>query len=407
MFIDEVYINVLLGFLSALLVCGLFFWWYYIKKEREFQKLRYESRGLVDRLQEQKEQNHSLTLTLSTYKERLEQMNQSKLLMKEEFENIAHHILRKNSADLTQQNSHNLHNIIHPFKEDMQALHTQLAAYYDKESKERFSLTKEVKQLQQLNQQISQDAHDLTNALKGNNKLQGDWGEMVLERVLESSGLKRGREYLIQPSFNNKKGERFRPDVLIKLPENRDVIIDSKVSLKSYENYYHDRENQSIKPFINSIHTHIKQLSNKSYQNLEGLDSLDLVLMFVPIEGALLLAQEHDNNLFMTAYQKNIFLVSPSTLLPVLRIIENSWRIEYQNKNAKVIAKKAGEMYDKFSNFVLEMQKIDTALHKAQDAYDDAFKKLSNGKGNLMQKAQDLKSLEGVVHTKEIKENTK
>ena len=226
---------------------------------------------------------------------------------------------------------------------------------------------------------------------------------MILERVLESSGLKKGREYSTQKAYGNEKGEHLRPDVIVNLPDKKQVIIDSKVSLKSYENYYTDNQNSDkhLKAFSDSLNTHIKLLSDKSYQDLEGVNSLDFVLLFIPIEGAFMLASEHEKELFSRAYQKNIIIVSPSTLLAVLRVIENSWRFEYQNKNAKIIAKKAGDLYDKFYGFVQEMQKIDSSLQKAKDSYDDAFKKLSTGKGNLMNRANELKALEGVTHTKE------
>ncbi len=396
MFIDEFYVNVLLGFLSALLLFGIFFWWFY-------QKVMYESRVLENRLYKKKEEVQKLSLMLSTYKERIAQVSSHKQAMHQEFENMAHGILSQNSEALSRHNAQNLHNILNPFKEHVKAFHDRLENYYTAESKERYSLTKEIHNLQALNLQISEDAINLTNALKGDNKLQGDWGEMILERVLESSGLKKGREYSTQKSYENDKGERLRPDVIINLPEKKQVIIDSKVSLKSYENYYTDSENSEkhLSLFLDSLNSHIKSLSAKSYQNLEGVNSLDFVLLFIPIEGAFNLAGEKDRDLFARAYQKSIIVVSPSTLLAVLRVIENSWRFEYQNKNAKVIAKKAGDLYDKFSGFITEMQKIEHSLQKAKDSYDDAFKKLSTGKGNLMNRANELKALEGVASSKE------
>ena len=396
MLIDEFYINVLLGFLSALLLCSGFFWWFY-------QKLSYESRVLENRLYQREQELQKLSLMLSTYKERIAQISNHKETMRQEFENIAHSILSQNSKDLNRQNSRDLHQIIDPFKEHIKNFHDRLESYYNSESKERYSLTKEIQSLQALNLQISEDAINLTNALKGDNKLQGDWGEMILERVLESSGLKKGREYSIQTSYENDKKESYRPDVVINLPDNKQVIIDSKVSLKSYEKYHSesiDRE-QHLDSFMKSLYNHIKSLSMKSYHNLEGVNSLDFVLLFIPIEGAFNLAGENDKTFFAKAYQKNIIIVSPSTLLAVLRVIENSWRFEYQNKNAKIIAKKAGDLYDKFSGFVEEMHKIDYSLQKAKESYDNAFKKLSSGKGNLMNRAKELKALEGVNSSKE------
>ena len=406
MFIDEFYINSLIGFLVGILLFGLYFWFYDQKQRERLGKKHHESRALAQELSHKDQELQKLRLELTTYKERIAQSENSKLQMRQEFENIAHQILTQSSNTLSKQNHHYLDALMKPFKDDIKSFHDRIEDYYFDESKERFSLTKEIQNLQALNQQISQDALNLTDALKGNNKIQGDWGEMVLERLLEGSGLKNGREYSIQKSLKNDKKELFRPDVIIHLPKNRDVIIDSKVSLKSYEAYYHDRSKEAkhAKEFLDSLKRHITMLSDKSYQNLEGIQSLDFVLMFIPIDAALLLAQELDKQLLHYAYQKNVILVSPSTLMAVLRIIENGWRFEYQNKNAQLIAKKAGDLYDKFYNFIQEMQKIDSSLKRAQEAYDDAFKKLSTGKGNLMTKSQELKSLEGVGSKHKLKE---
>jgi len=394
MFIDESYINILLGFFLALLFCALFLWWF-------IQKASYESRALQHTLQRKNEELQSAKLSLSTYKERLAQTMHNQAGMKQEFEHIAQRILTENRAALSKENRVNLDNIINPFKENMRAFHDRVESYYHDESKERYSLTKEIHNLQKLNLRMSEDAINLTNALKGDNKIQGDWGEVILERVLENSGLKKEREYKIQTSYKSSTGERLRPDVIVQLPDDKQVIIDSKVSLKSYERYHHDKHHQEEhqKAFIYSIKSHIKLLSQKSYHKLEGINSLDFVLLFIPIEGAFLLAQELEKNLYEYAYQKNIILVSPSTLLAVLRVIENSWRIEYQNKNAQEIAKKAGDLSAKFENFILEMHKIENALEKAQTAYHDAFKKLSTGKGNLITRANDLKMMEGIEDT--------
>ncbi len=396
MFIDELYINVLLGFFGALLLFGAFFWWY-------VQKNALESRALRHQLLRKNEELQSVKLSLHTYKERLAQTTQYQGKLKEEFEHVAQRILTESRVALTQENRVSLDTIINPFKENIKAFHDRVESYYIDESKERYSLTNEIHNLQKLNQRISEDAINLTNALKGDNKVQGDWGEMILERVLENSGLKKEREYRVQPSYHDKDGERFRPDVVVQLPDNKHIIIDSKVSLKSYERYHHDKSKQAEhkKAFIYSVKNHIKELSQKSYHNLEGVNSLDFVLLFIPIEGAFSLLQEGEERLYEQAYQKNIILVSPSTLLAVLRVIENSWRIEYQNKNAKVIAKKAGDLYAKFESFVTQMQKIDVSLQKAKSSYDDAFKKLSTGRGNLIDRTNELKELEGVV-TKEV-----
>jgi DNA recombination protein RmuC len=300
-----------------------------------------------------------------------------------------------------------MQNIINPFKQNIKEFNEKIENYYLSESKERFSLTKEIKNLKELNYKISQDAINLTNALKGDNKLQGNWGELILQRVLENSGLKEGREYEIQKEYRDKNDDKYRPDVIVHLPDKKHIIIDSKVSLIAYEKYFNENssiedKNNYLKEFLNSINLHIRSLSSKSYQELKTINSLDYVLMFIPIEGAFMLALDKDRDLYNRAYQYNIILVSQSTLLVVLRTIENSWRFEYQNKNAQIIAKKAGDLYDKFAGFLEEMQKIDNSLHKAQQSYNDAFKKLSSGKGNLMNRANELKELEGVYNKKSL-----
>ncbi len=398
MFIDEFYIDIMLGFFTAVLLLGILFWWFY-------QKITTASRVLEEKLYYREKEVHELSLLLSTYKERISQISSNKALMRQEFENIAHAVLSQNALSQNREHKQHLHNIIDPFKEHIKAFHDRLEHYYSAEAKERYSLTKEIENLQALNLQISEDAINLTNALKGDNKVQGDWGEMILERILESSGLRKGYEYRVQESYSNEKGERLRPDIVIELPEKRQVIIDAKVSLKSYERYhsYHDDKEKYLLGFIESLRQHITSLSQKSYQHLKGINSLDFVLLFIPIEGAFQLLSQKDRDLFLKAYQKNIIIVSPSTLLVVLRVIENAWRFEYQNKNAKIIAKKAGDMYDKFSGFIAEMQKIEHSLQKAQSAYEEAFKKLSTGKGNLMNRASELKALEGVSSVKESK----
>ncbi len=396
MFIDEFYINFLLGFFTALFILGLFFWHFYQKSLAESRVLAYDNK-------EKDATIRTLELSLTTYKERLSQHHNIKEQMYQEFSNIANNIIAHNSNTLARHNQQNIDAIIKPFKEHIDAYHDRLESFYNLESKERFSLTKEIQSLQALNQQISQDAINLTNALKGNNKIQGDWGEMILERILENSGLQKGREYVIQESFKDEQAKLLRPDVIIKLPENREVIIDAKVSLTAYERYYHDDQakEKHLKDFLSSLQAHIKLLSSKKYQKIDGIETLDFVLLFIPIEGAFSLAQTSDNNLWQKAYKHDIILVSPSTLMAVLRVIENAWRFEKQNKNAKLIAKKAGDLYDKFYNFTLEMQKIERSLNKAQESYHDAFKKLSAGKGNLMQRAKELKGLEDLEEFEE------
>ncbi len=388
---DDFYLNFFIGFLTALLIGFGLFWRYYNTKERE-------NRALISAYQ-------AIEIEYAVAQEKLNNIQNSNLQLKEQFENIAHSILEKNSKKMLYENQTNLSQILQPFKENINAFNQKIESYYHDESKERFSLIKEIEKLQSLNQKISDDANNLTNALKGDNKIQGDWGEYILERVLESSGLKKGREYEIQKEFQSVIGEKVRPDVIVHLPDKKDIIIDSKLSLNAYEKFHssqniQDREENLVK-HLHSIKTHIRQLSTKRYHDIPSINTLDFVLMFIPIEAAFLLAVEKDRTLYEKAYAQNIIIVSPSTLLAVLRTIQNSWRYEYQNKNAQMIAKKAGDMHDKFVSFVDEMLLVEKALSKAQTSYEDAFKKLSTGKGNLINRSKALKELDGVYHKKE------
>ncbi len=380
---DDFFINYFIGFFSALLLFFGFFWIY-------FQKNEQKGRAVIKRFYELKVENARLE----------EQLQSSKNLhdmLRVEFENIANNIMVKNSKI-----SHtHMESILQPFKENIREFNQKIEHYYKSESNERFSLIKEIEKLRVLNSQISQDAINLTKALKGDNKIQGDWGEYILERILESSGLKRGREYEIQKEFKDENRRSLRPDVIIHLPEKKDIVVDSKLSLTAYEMYHSCSDNQReiyLQKHLNSINTHIKLLSQKEYEKRLDINTLDFVLMFIPIESAFLLAIEMDRDLYERAYSQNIILVSPSTLLAVLRTIQNSWRWEYQNKNAQLIAKKAGDMHDKFISFINEMQNVESSLLKAQNSYNSAFKKLSSGKGNLINRAKELRELDGVYH---------
>jgi DNA recombination protein RmuC len=388
---DDFYLNFFIGFLTALLFGFGFFWRYYIKKEKESRALY---RAYYD-----------VKTKLAVSNEKINSIENTNSQLKEQFENIAHSILEKNSKKMLYENQTSMAQILQPFKENITDFNKKIETYYHDETKERFSLIKEIEKLQILNQKISNEANNLANALKGDNKIQGDWGEYILERVLESSGLKKGREYEIQKEYSSNSGEKLRPDVIVHLPDKKDIIIDSKLSLISYERFHSsknqlEREEHLVK-HLNSIKTHIRQLSNKRYQDIPNINTLDFVLMFIPIEAAFLLAVEKDRTLYERAYEKNIIIVSPSTLLAVLRTIQNSWRYEYQNKNAQLIAKKAGDMHDKFVSFVNQMLDVEKALTKAQSSYEDAFKKLSSGKGNLINRSRELKELDGVYHKKE------
>lgn len=337
--------------------------------------------------------------------EKLALLNDAGERLKLEFRNLADRIFEDKSQKFTDQNRASLDSVLTPVRDQLREFKKKIEDVYDKESKERVSLFHEIVHLKALNQKISEDAVNLTNALKGQSKTQGAWGELILERILEESGLHKGREYEPQATFADEAGGRFRPDVIVHLPEGRDVIIDSKVSLTAYERYCaattEVKRQQRLREHLISVRTHIKGLSEKRYEELTGVRSLDFVLMFLPVEGAFWIVMENDPSLFNDAFAKNIMLVGPSTLLATLRIIQNIWRHEDQHRNALLIAKKAGDLYDKFAGFVDSLEDIGQKIGKAREAYDRAHSQLASGKGNLIRRAEELKTL-GVVSKKSL-----
>jgi len=330
-------------------------------------------------------------------REKIALLEQAEKNMTAAFENLANRIIEEKSKKFTEQNKINIGEVLNPLREQLGDFKKKIEDVYDKESKDRVSLHHEITSLKSLNEQMSKDAINLTRALKGDSKKRGNWGEVILERVLEDSGLKNGREYETQGSFRDENGKLYYPDVVVHLPDNKDVVIDSKVSLNAYERYFSTEDDnerkQALSEHLNSIRTHVSGLQGKNYDELLRLNSLDMVLMFVPIEPALMLAFEHDENLYQDAFKKGIFLVSPSTLTMNLHIIHNMWRYEYQNQNAQEIAKRAGDMYDKFVGFVDALEDIGDKLGKAQTAYQTAHNRLTDGKGNLVGKAEAIRNL--------------
>ena len=406
-------VSFFIGFLVAALLSTVIFYYIYDHTEKSFTKrflkLLEEKRGVEEQLGAYRRKLHEgeieiirLREQLAFSEEKLNYLSGQRETMKKEFETIAREVIDQRSK--RQQDS--IKDLLAPFSENIRNFQQKVESFYIEESRERFSLVKEIQALKTLNERLSQDALNLTSALKGDNKLQGNWGELILEKVLESSGLVKGREYEIQKGYRDEAGKLYKPDVIVHLPDNKDVVIDSKLSLKAYEAYHSATDEaekaRHLKSHIDSILVHIKGLSQKRYESLEGVRSLDFVLMFIPIEAAFMTALSGDKHLYEKAYQKNIILVSPSTLLAVLRTIEHAWRYEYQNKNAKEIAKRAGDLYDKFNGFLESMHTIEKSLHKAQHAYEDAFKKLSSGKGNLISRAEALKAMEGVERKRSI-----
>ncbi|WP_323588370.1 DNA recombination protein RmuC [Aliarcobacter butzleri] len=334
-------------------------------------------------------------------KEKINFLENNKQQMKLEFENLANKLFDEKEKKSTT----NLTFVLSSFKEQLDSFSKRVNDIYNDETKQRSSLLTEIKNLKELNNQISNDAINLTKALKGQNKTQGDWGEMILSSILDQTGLREGKEYIIQGSFTSAEGKRLRPDVIVHLPSNKDIVIDSKVSLNAYINYSkaenEDEKQQASKELVKSITSHIKDLSSKSYENIDGVRTLDFVLMFIPIEGAFLLATSSDDNLFKLAFDNNIMLVSPSTLYVTLRTIENIWRNEHQNENAQLISKKAADLYDKFVAFVGDIEDIGINITRTQKAYDGAMNKLSSGNGNLIRRTEEFLEL-GVKPKKQL-----
>ena len=338
-------------------------------------------------------------------KEKISLLEQAEKKMADAFENLANRIIEEKSKKFTEQNRTNIGEVLNPLREQLGEFKKRIEDVYDKETKDRLSLYHEIKNLKTLNEQMSQDAINLTRALKGESKTRGNWGEVILERVLEESGLKNGREYETQGGFRDEDDRLFYPDVIVHLPDNKDVIIDSKVSLNAYDRYCSSEDeagrSKALDEHLASIRTHVDELQGKNYDKLLGVNSLDMVLMFVPIEPALMLAFEHDEKLFRDAFKNRIYLVSPSTLTMNLQIIHNVWRNEYQNQNAKKIAKSAANLYDKFVGFVEALDKIGENLKKAQSSWEDAHKRLTSGKGNLVGRAEAMRKL-GLETTKQL-----
>lgn len=329
--------------------------------------------------------------------EKIRLLDEAKSALTLQFENLANQIFESKSKSFESENQKQLALLLKPFREQISAFSKRSEDQFVHEAKERHLLKDEILRLKELNYRISQDAINLTNALKGDNKTQGNWGEVVLEKVLENSGLRAGYEYETQDSYKGDDGRLLRPDVVVHLPQSKDIVIDSKVSLVAYDAFMRcedpDEKAQALKQHIASIESHVKGLSEKKYETLNSLRSLDFVLLFMPIEGAFLLALEHDESFFQKAYNKNIIIVSPSTLLVTLRTIEHIWRREHQEENAKEIAKSAEDLYDKFVGFVEDMQGIGMQISKTNDYYDKAMNKLSRGKGNLIRRTENMREL--------------
>jgi len=363
--------------------------------QEKYAHLLSQNSGLQVRLEEEQRQNAEKLALLKGAEEE----------MKLQFSKLANDIFEQRSKVHAEQNRLQLDTILKPFKEQVNAFGKKIEDNYITETKERHLLKDQIVQLRSLNERLSDDANNLTKALKGENKTQGNWGELILERILESSGLREGHEYETQSSYKDEQGKMYRPDVLIHLPDEKDIIIDSKVSLVAYDHYIkaedENAKSNALKQHVASIRAHIKGLSDKKYENLVGVKSLDFVLLFMPIEGAYMLALENDANFFQEAIKENIMVVGPSTLLVTLRTIEYIWRNERQEQNAQEIAQKGADLYDKFVGFVEDMEKIGGLIGRTQESYETAMNKLCTGKGNLIKRTEDMKKL-GIKTKKKI-----
>jgi len=342
----------------------------------------------------------------AAYQVQMQQHEQSKEGFDTYLKQFAEASLRQQSTQLASQNQDQLGHLLNPLKQQIGDFRKKVDDVYDKDARDRAGLTQQINSLVELNNQLSSDAINLTKALKGDNKAQGNWGEMVLEQVLEQSGLRKGHEYHSQVNLTQTDGKRLQPDVVIHMPENKDVVVDSKVTLVAYERYQSaesesDRQ-AALLEHLASVKGHVKGLSGKSYESAEGVTSLDYVLLFIPIESAYMLALQADPDLFVSAMKSNIMLVSPATLLMVLRTIHNIWRYEHQSQNAKEISRQAEEMHKKLVDFVTAMDGVGNHLVRAQDAYDTAHKRLSAGKGNLITRAQNIVKLGGIKPKKAL-----
>ena len=365
------------------------------ERDQQLGQLRSESAAAKEELAREKALRES---EQKAAKEQIALLQEAEKRLGESFENLANRIFEDKSKKFTDQNKENLEGTLNPLREQLRDFRQKIEENQSSDIKARTELHAKITQLQELNQQISVDADNLTKALKGDSKKLGDWGEMVLERVLEQSGLEEGREYETQASRRDEEDDRNRrPDVIVHLPDSKDVIIDSKVSLNAYQRYSEsedpEEERRALAEHLVSIRRHIKDLRDKRYDQLIGVNSLHAVLMFVAIEPALLLAVKEEPGLFGEAQKSGIFLVGPSTLMLALQVISNIWRHEYQTINAQKIADRGGKLYDKFVGFVESLTRIGHSLKGAQKSYDEAYGQLERGRGNLVGQAEKLRKL--------------
>lgn len=414
-------------FLIAGLLIGFLIAWLITKNkavsqvaglEQKSEMLQTESSSLKQDLSSKNQEIISLNTALSSkekelenigtrLKEQKDELTQLREQFNLEFKNLANEILEEKTKKFTEQNKSNIDEILKPLNEKIKDFEKKVTDTYDKEAQQRFSLKEEVKRLAELNQQISKEANSLTKALKGESKTQGNWGEVILESILENTGLRKGQEYSVQESFTLENGKRFQPDVVIHYPGERSIVVDSKVSLTAYERY-NSAEDEGVKDaelklHITSIKNHINELSGKNYEELTSIKTLDFVIMFLPIEPAYLLAIQSDPTLWSYAYAKRILLVSPTNLVAILKMIESLWKQEYQSRNVLEIARQGGNLYDSFVLLSERLIKLGKKMDEASGFYKETMKNLSEGKGNLIGRVEKLKEL-GIKAKKQMPE---
>ncbi|UOK42452.1 MULTISPECIES: DNA recombination protein RmuC [Flavobacterium] len=330
-------------------------------------------------------------------KEQKEEVNRLQEKFTKEFENLANKILEEKTNKFTEQNKENLKNILSPLQDKIQLFEKKVEDTHKESIDYHAALRQQILGLREMNEQMSKETLNLTKALKGDSKMQGNWGELILERVLEKSGLEKGREYEVQQSFVTEDGSRVQPDVVINLPDGKKMIVDSKVSLTAYERYINEEDEETkasfLKEHVNSIKRHVEQLSGKNYQDLYQIESPDFVLLFIPMEPAFALALNEDSSIYTKAFEKNIVIVTPSTLLATLRTIDSMWTNQKQQENAYEIARQAGALYDKFEGFISDLIKIGKKMDEAKSEYGNAMNKLVDGKGNLVTSVEKLKKM--------------
>ncbi len=358
------------------------------------EKLREENTGLRSKLAASGEREAAQEVRVEEQKQEIERIQKKMTL---EFENLANRILEAKSKKFVVQNQESLDKLLNPLGERIKEFGERVEKAHRDGLKDRAALGEQLNNLRALNQRMSEEAQNLTSALKGQSKTQGNWGEMILERVLEKSGLTAGQEYETQSSLKNDEGRRFQPDVIVRLPEDKHLVVDSKVSLLAYEACVNEADAEiadaRIKEHVSSMRSHVSDLSGKSYDALYGINSPDFVLMFVPVEPAFTMAMQADDGLFDFAFSKGVVIVTPSTLLATLRTVANIWRQEKQNRNVLEIARLSGRLYDKFVGFYGDMEEIGKRLGKSHEAYDAAMNKLRSGRGNLVRSVEEIKKL--------------